>query len=159
MAGVKGAGGPVPKRSDQRRRKNPPAMGEPTKAAGAKAVPIPRADPKWHPLAMRWYGSLAKSGQSHFYEPSDWATAAVIAESMSRELSPQGIVYKGEVVSYHTMTVKAGALAAWLKGMAVLMVTEGDRRRLAMELTRPKSDEVVPDVTRIDDYRRRLEPG
>lgn len=138
MAGVNGKGGPPPKRSDQRRRKNAPAAGEPQKADGADAVAIPPADEKWHPLARQWYESLAASGQSRFYEPSDWATAVVVAESMSRELLPQGLVYQGQVISYELMTVKPGALGAWLKAMSTLMVTEGDRRRLALELQRPQ---------------------
>jgi hypothetical protein len=154
-----GSRGPAPKRSDQRRRSNTPAAGEPTKAPGASKVPVPRGDSKWHPVARRWYASLAKSGQSAFYEPSDWATAYLVAESMSRELSPQGLVYQGKVVGYHTMTVKAGALSAWLQAMTVLMVTEGDRRRAALELQRPKpsgGEEGNADVSWIDDARQRL---
>jgi hypothetical protein len=53
---------------------------------------------------------------------------------MSRELKPQGIIYKGDVTSYHSMTVKAASLAAWLSAMSSLLVTEGDRRRMRLEL-------------------------
>lgn len=159
MSGVKGSGGPPPKRSDQRRRRNAPAAGEPTKAAGAAKVPVPRADKDWHPVAKRWYASLKDSGQSRFYEPSDWATAYLLAESISRELSPQGLTYQGEVVSYHPMTVKGATLAAWLKGMTALMVTEGDRRRAALELQRASDDEEAADVSALDEYRRRRQPG
>lgn len=160
MAGVKGSGGPPPKRSDQRRRANAPARGEPTKAAGAKKVTRPRVDPKWHPVAKRWFESLAGSGQAQFYEPSDWATAYLLAESISRELHPQPIVVgKGADAEVQMVTLppKGTALAAWLKGMTALMVTEGDRRRAALELQRPAAGEADDGkVSHLDDARRRL---
>lgn len=159
MAGVKGAGGPPPKRSDQRRRTNKPAK-EPTKAKGAARVPVPRADPKWHPVAKRFFNSLGRSGQAIFYEPSDWAAAYVLAESMSRELAHQPVVV-GERVEMHAVPPKAASVAAWLKGMTALLATEGDRRRAALELQRdlggepgePGDDD---DVAQFADYRDRL---
>ena len=53
-----------------------------------------------HPAARRWFESLAESGQSAFYEPSDWATAYVLAETMSRELRPRvvGVTKDGDVI-------------------------------------------------------------
>lgn len=145
MPGVKGAGGPPPKRDDQRRHRGELALGKVAdRAPGAAEVPIPEANPSWHPIALRWYESLAKSGQSVFYEPSDWMTAWVVAESMSLELST------GE-------PPKAASLTAWLKAMSVLMVTEGDRRRMRLELDRPATEEGEGgDVTYFDDAARRL---
>lgn len=162
MAGVKGAGGPPPKRSGQRRRTNKQAV--PTeKAAGASKVSRPRVDSKWHPVAKRWFQSLGESGQAAFYEPSDWATAYVIAEAMSRELNPQPMVVGGGKDAYVEMVTlppKGASLAAWLKAMTSLMVTEGDRRRLRLELERPGGAEEAPaDVSQLDEYRRRLQSG
>src|SRR5690242_6765714 len=139
MPGVPGSGGPVPKRSDQRRRRNKPEGGEITKAAGAEKVAVPRADADWHPVAKRWFNSLAKSGQSRFYEPSDWATAFLIAESMSRDLLPQvvGVTDKGEVVR-DTIPLKGASLGAYLRAFSTLLTTEGDRRRMKLELERPE---------------------
>lgn len=159
MAGVKGAGGRVPKRSDQRRRTNKPAK-ELTKAPGAEDVIRSPANSKWHPVAKRWYESLEKSGQSVFYEPSDWAAAYVLAESISRELKPQPFVVQteeGPDVKMMTMPPKSASIAAWLKGMTALLATEGDRRRASLELQRPPvSEEGDDDVAWIDDARRRL---
>lgn len=155
--------GPPPKRSDQRRRTNKPAK-TPTKSAGATRTPQPpRPDQKWHPAAKRWYASLAKSGQSAFYEPSDWATAWVLAESMSREFSPQPIVVgRGEAAEVQMVTLppKGASLAAWLKGMTALLATEGDRRRAALELQRPAPPEPEgANVSHLEDARRRLQSG
>ena len=135
--------GPPPNRSDQRRRTNKPEGVQVTKAPGAELVVPPGADPAWHPVASRWFQSLRSSGQSAFYEDSDWATAYLIAESMSREL--------------HTGEPPTGAaMSAWLKAMGSLMVTEGDRRRARLELERPSAEEVPADVDDLADYRARL---
>ena len=148
-----GQRGPTPKRSDQRRRRNAPerpVKGSPKKAAEgaspASSEPAPPAskttDPvkhpaasrTWHPVARRWYESLPKSQQAVWYEPSDWATAYLIAESISRELKPQQIYNdEGKLVAEVERPPKGASLAAWLKGMTALLVTEGDRRRLQIE--------------------------
>ena len=143
MPGVPGSGGPVPVRTDQRRRTNAPEGVQVTKAPAAPVVVAPPADPLWHTVASRWFESLKTSGQSAFYEDSDWATAYLLAESMSRSLSTGDPVTGAE-------------LAAWLKGMTPLMVTEGDRRRARLELERPSVEEVPADVSELDEYRARL---
>ncbi len=135
--------GPPPNRSDQRRRVNKPEGVQVTKAPGAETVVPPDADQDWHPVATRWFDSLKTSGQSTFYEDSDWATAYLIAESMSRELNT------GEPPT-------GAAMGAWLKAMGSLMVTEGDRRRARLELQRPSAEEVPADVSELDEYRARL---
>lgn len=152
-----GARGPAPKRSDQRRRQNKPEVPV-TEAQGAAEVEVPEVNSQWHPAAKRWFESLADSGQSRFYEPSDWATAYLLTESISRELKPQvvGTTDDGEVIKQH-VPPKGASLAAWLKGMTALLVTEGDRRRAAVELQRPEPDEgEAADVSHIEDARRRL---
>lgn len=134
--------GPVPKRSDQRRRRNKPEV-EITTAPGAAVVEVPPADPDWHPIAARWYESLAKSGQSRFYEPSDWAQARYVAEAMSRSLA--GAKMSGQL------------FAAVVSASTSLLVTEGDRRRLRLELERGNAEAAAArdaKVTALDAYRR-----
>ena len=157
-----GERGPVPKRESQRRRTNKPER--PTvHAATSSSVTVPDADPNWHPVALRWFESLAQSGQSAFYTASDWATAFVVAESMSRELKPQPLVVgRGEdaTVEMVSMPPKGASLAAWLKAMSSLMVTEGDRRRAGLELDRAVGgEEATGDVSELDEYRQRLRSG
>ncbi len=148
--------GPVPKRSDMRRRRNKPV----NPIVNAPAVPvgdIPVPDPDWHPIARRWYESLAESGQSVWYQSSDWATAYVIAESMSRDLNPQfvDVSNQGEVIE-RTIPMKGASLTAYLRAMGVLLVTEGDRRRLQVELERPDVDDSGKEakVAVMDKYRK-----
>lgn len=145
--------GPLPKRSDQRRRTNQPDIAV-ISAEGAEVVVAPDADSAWHPVALAWYESLAQSGQAKFYEPSDWSTAYLVAESMSRDLCPQaiGIAEKTGEVVMATIPLKGASLSAYLRAFNVLLVTEGDRRRAAVELERvgpsdPDADRASATVT------------
>ncbi|WP_018503071.1 phage terminase small subunit [Parafrankia discariae] len=163
MSGVPGRGGPVPKRQAQRRRANKPEV----EVRSAPAAPAGKAQPPaaardWHPIARRWYKALAESGQSVYYEPSDWATAYLLAEVISRELQPQ-IVGRDEETGKPltaTMPVKGASLAAWLKAMTGLMVTEGERRRARVELTRTDEEPAEEGaLSKLDEYRRRALSG
>lgn len=148
--------GPIPKRSDQRRRRN--ASNKVETAPGAAEVPIPAPDEDWHPIAIQWYESLAESGESVFYEPSDWATAYIIAESISRDLLPQFVgsnpITGNDIV--RSIPMKGANLAAYLKAMNNLMVTEGDRRRYRLELERgdPDTSEEDAKVAQMAEYKR-----
>lgn len=140
-----GSRGPVPKRSDQRRRVNKPAIPVVKAEAGAVSAQ-PAGEPDWHPLAAAWYRSLADSGQSRFYEPSDWATARVIAEAMHRDLT-------------NLPVIPPASINAYLKAATALLATEGDRRRLSVELQRPQastSSEVPDGVADFAAYQQRL---
>lgn len=136
--------GPVPKRSSERRRRNKPEGPEVTSApATTQTVECPLPDESWHEIARDWYGSLAKSGQAIFYEPSDWATARYVAEAMSRGLQASRF--------------SAQLFAAVSAAMTELLTTEGARRRARLEIHRgPVSNEKPADVTALDDYRALL---
>jgi hypothetical protein len=126
--------GPVPKRSEERRRADSPDA-IPLKTAPVGDIPeIPPAQDYWHPLATGWYESLAASGQSAFYEPSDWSTAYILAESMHR------------LLTYEKFS--ATLLQTILSGMADLLTTEGTRRRARVELIRA-SEEVEAKDTKV----------
>jgi hypothetical protein len=58
----------------------------------------------------------------------------------SRDLNPQvvGITDSGKVVT-SVIPLKGASLSAYLRAMNVLLVTEGDRRRLQVELERPEA--------------------
>lgn len=124
-----------------------------------EGLPSEEAD-GWHPIARDWYESLARSGQSVFYEPSDWATARLIAEAMSRELKPQpiGVDDDGQPILREKAPTGA-AISSWMKAMAVLLVTEGDRRRVQVELERTSDEQDDADVSDLDVWRRRLRSG
>ncbi|WP_407285501.1 hypothetical protein [Streptomyces sp. BP-8] len=135
--------GPVPKRSDQRRRRNEPAGPAPVKAEAGKTPAVPRASGDWHPIAKRWFQSLKDSGQAQFYEQSDWLTAVYVAEAMSRNLGQ----------SKFSAQLFQGVMSA----MTDLLTTEGARRRARVELEREVSGEGPAEAARVtlmDAYRK-----
>lgn len=135
--------GPVPKKDAERRRRNSDDV-ELIKInldeVLAGEVEIPRPDSKWHPIARQFYESLANSGQAIWLEPSDWSVAYILAESLSRDLNPQPIGINEETGKpvMATVPLKGSSLSAYLKAFSALLVTEGDRRRLRIELERQK---------------------
>ena len=139
MAGVPGKGGPPPKREDQRRRRNKAPAADKVPVAGVVKQPPP---PKgWlGPRGLAYYRSLAKSGQSQFYEPSDWQIALLCARAID--------VFED--------TGRATVLAEVRALQSQLLATEGERRRVRLELERGEVED-VSDVSDMDVWRRRLE--
>lgn len=138
-----GPRGPVPKKDSERRRRNADEV-QLVKInldeLIAGEVEVPAADPKWHPIATQFYESLQKSGQAIWLEPSDWSVAYILAESLSRDLKPQYVGTNEETGEPILMTIplKGSSLSSYLKAFSALLVTEGDRRRLRIELERQK---------------------
>lgn len=156
-----GTRGPIGKRAGQTRRRNKKSVTTAESGSSAQGeVQERKPNSKWHPIAKQWYLSLSESGQSQFYEESDWATAYFTAEAMSRELGLQtvGRTADGKPIRAH-VPIKGTALNAISAMMTKLLATEGDRRRVALELTKPAdadSEGGGADVSNLDEYRQRL---
>lgn len=123
---VVGSRGPVGKRSEDRVRRN--------KSAGVLTVvdmPVPACVPPepdegWCLAARRIWDSLVLSGQSRFYEPSDWAYAQFVMGEMTR------YVENGQQIG--------DRLSAIDSMLVRLLLTEADRRRAGLELSRAVDD-------------------
>jgi len=139
-----GSRGPVPKHSTQRRRRNQTEGPIESVTVPGQVAQQPEADPSWHPIAADWYRSLETSGQSVFYQPSDWQTARYVAEAMSRNLE--------------SGRFSAQLFAAVMSATSNLLTTEGDRRRLRIELERGTATDADEDaaVAALDDWRNRI---
>jgi hypothetical protein len=135
-----GERGPVPKRSEQRRRRNKVEIDSAPNSTAAKLGP---PCPRWLTgLGAKWYQSLRTSGQAVYYTDSDWTAALVVARAVQAfEECPSAVM-----------------LASILSGFGSLAATEGERRRLRIELER--GDAADPDaeagVAQMDDWRRKL---
>lgn len=140
-----GAHGPIPKRSEERRRRNKddgPELIQAPSGQPDELPDLPEPNPLWDPIAKDWYLSLRQSGQAAFYEPSDWAVARYAAELMSRVLDCSERGPNGQLV------------AALNSVMSSLLTTEGDRRRARMELERKKpAGPKLASVSPLDSYR------
>jgi len=92
-------------------------------------VNTPQADPKWKPKARSWFNSLKLSGQSVFFEPSDWATAVAAADAYDVFLR----------------TSNASILAQFTRLSERLGATVADRKRARIELEEPEPDDIDED--------------
>lgn len=152
--------GPVGKRDEERRRRNKPEV-EVEKVnldeLISQEVEVPIADPEWEPMIIEFWDSLKKSGQAIWYEPSDWMMAYVALEVLDRWLKPQDVKVGqignardeagGGDITYvfeqKIVAMPGSVLSAFQKVMTSLMVTEGDRRRLRIELERKAAMEAM----------------
>lgn len=141
-----GSRGPAPKRTEARIRRNGD-YGEVTVGDSGVHTPAPYlADESWHPIAVEFWESLQTSGQARWYEQSDWAAAYMLCEAISREMKPQFLGQRtlpdGSTEPFAGIVpVKGTSLNAFRSWMASLLVTEGDRRRVQMELQKPAEPE------------------
>lgn len=134
--------GPVPKRSEERTRRNKPENeGGVSLSKGERvAFKVPPVDSAWHPRAKQWYRSLSRSGMREYYELSDYEMARLLCDALTE-------YYKRPT---------AMMLATILQGMTSLGVTEGERRRMRIELEDPKESETSASIVAIDTYRAQL---
>lgn len=138
-----GVRGPVPKRSEERLSKDATRNAAVDRSPSGTADPVeaPPENPNWHSLAKSWYRSLQHSGMKRYYEPSDWVQASLIADVISNELKEKyvGIDKMGNPI-FVTAPMNPQTLAGILKASTALGVTEGDRRRMGVEMTRAQHE-------------------
>lgn len=164
MAGPPITQGSMPKRSEERRRRNKTTeSGESIEVDKVYAetedlddtskVDAPPADENWHQVARMQYDALLRSAMRVFYEPTDWATAYLLCDQIHRHLSPQpvmgpnGVLTKmemdddgeeHEVPIMKVMPMAGSTMQGILKGFAMLGMMEGDRRKLRIEIERDR---------------------
>jgi hypothetical protein len=133
--------GPVPKRSDERIRRNKPEIPiDKIRTIAAYTPPVLDMDDP-HPLTRAMYQSLLDSAQARYFEPSDWAYAKFtmrFVDGLLRSSRPSAIML-GQVNQMLT----------------ALLMTESERRRVRIEVERGKQQEAqVYDVAAL--FRQRL---
>jgi hypothetical protein len=138
-----GARGPVPKRSEERVRRNKPETPV-DKIEVIGPVEVPELNfPDPHPLTVDLYASLSQSAQSRFYEASDYQMARAILHFFDIE------VKKGKASAQMVQTV--------FSQLTDLLLTEGARRRVRLEVERDQAAGEVIEVA--DMFRARLMEG
>lgn len=138
-----GTRGPIPSRDDQRVRRNKPEVPTDTVTAiGAVPVPDLNLGDKLHPLVTDIYESLRNSAQAKYYEPSDWQYARLVMWELNTHLmnSRPSAVY---LASINTM-------------LSNLLMTEGDRRRVRIEIERQPTGPTATVTSIADVYKERL---
>lgn len=157
--------GSIPKRTEMRRRTNAPADGmEVTRAASLPAEPL-APDENWHDVPLEIFTSMAESGQSVFFQASDWAMLYMICDQMNQLYCEQYLgmrdAGRGEQEPVYGRKPMNGAeLSAMIKALGELGATEGARRRLRIELTQDMGARELPaGVTSMNDARARYRKG
>lgn len=133
--------GAMPKRSEERIRRNKDVVPvEKVNVVGSVEVPeLGLEDP--HSMIVDFYESLAESGQARYYEPSDWQFARFTMH-FADKLIKSGKPSSQMLASINTM-------------LTALLVSEGDRRRVRMEVERQEAtQEIANNVS--DLFRERL---
>ncbi|MDP7733655.1 hypothetical protein [Mycobacterium paragordonae] len=139
--------GPVPQRSEQTVRRNKPEIPI-SKVTAIGNVPIPDLDiDNPHPLVTSLYESLRHSAQNKYYEPSDWEYARLTMHLLNDLVWSPGA--RGAAIK----------IASINQMLTSLLVTEGDRRRVRMEVERKPAGNGAEVVSIADLYRQRLAGG
>lgn len=114
-------------------------------------------DDDWHPEALALYEAAEKSGQAEWYAESDWAKLYMLCDQLSQNLRPQfvGFAKQSRVVEVNgedrlvqedipiagVRPMNGATINALQALMASLGISEGDRRRMGIELQRKKDGE------------------
>lgn len=119
--------GPLPKRSEDRLRRNKDTTGVPTDKYDLDGeVEIPHAY-FFNPLINDLWLALRSSVNARFFEPTDWAYAKLTLSLMEAEMGQD---------PEHLKIPKAMMMANFDAMMSKLLLTEADRRKLRIEVTR-----------------------
>ncbi|UXE05427.1 terminase small subunit [Mycobacterium phage Duplo] len=147
-----GTRGPIGKRDEERVRRNTPE--NPTETISMiGTVEIPELGDmsymgETHPLIEEMYDAIKQSAAVKFYEPTDWQFARLALYTLNQEL----------IAAKHLgKPIGAMKLTAINQMLSALLLTEGDRRRVRLEIERAPADPTggkVVDVT--DVLKQRL---
>jgi hypothetical protein len=136
------ATGPIPKRSEERVRRNTPDVPV-DKITVLGNVSIPDLGmPRCHPLVHDLYESMRQSAQSRWYEPSDWQFARLAMHVLNDYLQEGGPISAMKLASINTM-------------LTSLLLTEGERRRVRIEVERNQAAGEVIDIQTLFENRLR----
>lgn len=132
--------GPVPKRSEERLRRNKPEVEIVKIQAQGEVVQPELGLGDVHPVVQDLWDSMGESAQSQWFEPSDWQYARFIMHFANMAL------YSGRP--------NAQILAEVNKALGELLVSEGARRRVRIEIERNKAQAEVVSIA--DELARRM---
>jgi hypothetical protein len=150
MAGTRG---PIGKRDEERVRRNKPDQATET-VTMIGTVSVPELGEvsymgETHQLIIDLYDSIKQSAAVKFYEPTDWQVARIALYALNEEL----------IAARHMgKPIGAMKLTAINQMLTSLTLTEGERRRARIEVSRAPSDSAGAEILDVTDMlRQRLE--
>ena len=147
-----GARGPAPNRGNDysnasNARRAAQRSGKVTTVAAHKAR-IPEPNPDWHHVCKMLWEAAHNSGQCAFYQETDWVFLYSILDDLSAAKAKYHVDGSGKP--------PAILLQMIYSAMSSLGFTEGDRRRMRIELDNDSPDVEDESITAISDYKRKL---
>ncbi|UBI10036.1 hypothetical protein LA324_05350 [Corynebacterium coyleae] len=131
----------MPKRSSERERRNKPDYEITTVDIDGDVLMPELGIENPHPIVADLWDSLGMSAQQQYYEPSDWQFARFTLHFANQLLwtsRPSAQMFQGVT-----------------SALSDLLVSEGSRRRLRMEIERNKASADVVDISEL--FRERME--
>lgn len=116
--------------AERSRKARAPSM---TRGKSNPITQVSEPDPDWHKVAMMMWHSALASGGAAYFEESDVAVLYFICDQIDYLYR---VTSKGEPRNRSPEMVKT-----ILAGLGNLLATEGDRRRLHMELQKSPDDD------------------
>ena len=135
-----GARGPVPKRSSEKAPTSKQVEVTTIEKNGRVEQPLLGFDDP-HPIIRDMWFAMADSAQSEWYEPSDWEYARFtlhFADQLLKTSRPSAQMFQGIT-----------------SALSDLLISEGARRRLRMEIERDQAKTDIIDISAM--FRERIE--
>lgn len=139
-----GSRGPVPQTDESlARKRSRKGSDQPDLTIGERReTTMPDVDEDWHPIAKELFEAAGRSGQADFYQDSDWWLLYSICDDLSL---------------YKKSSRRSAQFAQTLySAMERLLIAEGDRRRVRVELHEPEKPKTGFAVVAMDQYRERM---
>jgi hypothetical protein len=136
--------GPMPKRSEERTRRNKTGEDGLSVKKGV-ALPYQWQEPgeDWDPRIVTFYESFKDSGMQAYYQQTDVSVLWLACDLLSSQVMSSG-------------RPSAMMLAECMKMLDGLGITEGERRRIKIELDTPQVQEVDAKVVAMESAKARL---
>lgn len=147
-----GTRGPIPERESNLARPRERKGNDEQAAKRGQLQPIQIAwepDPEWSPFTQQVWSSASASGMADFYQDTDYAELYFICQELDRYSTPRVNTKTGEL--YYKQSPEM--VKALLGGLTNLGFTEGDRRRIRIELDAPEPDKQSASVTALHLYQ------
>lgn len=129
--GIGGPRGPIRARDEERVRRNKDDNPTETVHVDGKVIVPDLGDVshlgETHPLIEEMYESIKQSAAVKYYEPTDWQFARLTLYTLNQELI---------AANHNGKPVGAMKLTAINQMLSSLLLTEGDRRRVRLEVER-----------------------
>jgi hypothetical protein len=150
-----GSRGPIPDREDNLARPRERKGSDEQAAKRGQLRPIAidwQPDPTWSDFTLSIWNSASSSGMSDFYQDTDYAELFFICQELDRYSKPRVNTTTGEL--YYKQSPEM--VKALLTGLSNLGFTEGDRRRIRVELDAPEPEQRSASVTALHLYQGAL---